>query len=632
MVVRPVGQEGEAIRGGLWARRQRVNREVSIPLGHGRLEDIGSFENFRRAASRCRGGHQGKIFSDSEVYKWLEALAWEQARQPSSELASWQHSVSTLVAEARAADGYVNTYYQLEAAEGDRFTDLASGHELYCLGHLMQAAVAQRRSGRESGLVNAAQAAADHLVAVFGSSRRSEVPGHPEVEMALTELSRTLERPEYLALAVQFIDNRGAESLPQRTFLSSYLQDGMPVREAKTVVGHAVRAVYLAAGATDVMMERRDETLQQPLEAQWRSMVQTKSYLTGGIGSRWKGESFGDAFELPPDRAYCETCAAVGVVGWSWRMLLATGEPGYADHIERVLYNAVLPGVSDGGDEFAYINPLQLRASNEPSRSRSPAFGRQGWFSTACCISNLMRTVASLQHYLLTSSAAGLQIQQFMPGRLIGSVPGGCAELIVDTDYPWEGAIEIEVADAPPTPWELAVRIPAWCVAPSLQVNGVAHEITTRPGYARLQRRWQKGDRIRLDLPMPVRQTVAHPRVDAVRGCVALERGPLVYCFEQANAPRGAVLEDLSLVANSPLRPRTLNEFGGIRVLDVTVALPAGAASDQPLYQSSPVSQRDTTTAEMTCVPYFLWGDRGPSGMRVWVPLAGTGSSLGTEP
>jgi DUF1680 family protein len=566
VVLRPAAQEGTAIESGLWARRQAANRETSIPLGYRRLEEHGNFENFRRAAAGAEGGHQGRVFNDSDVYKWLEAVAWEQGRSGSAELATWLSEVTSLVAAAQQPDGYLNTCYQLTGGLERRYTNLTDDHELYCAGHLMQAAVAQHRAGAGDGMLAVAGRLADHLVEVFGTGGRAGVPGHPEVEMALAEMARTLGRADYLDLAAEFIDRRGHGTLSPRAGSVAYYQDEVPLRKATTVRGHAVRALYLNSGAADVMIEKGDGTLAGPLAAQWQSMTSTKMYLTGGLGARWEGESFGDPFELPPDRAYAETCAAIAAVQWSWRMLLATGEACYADLIERALYNAVLPGVSDSGGEFAYVNPLQVRSGAEMSSSRSPTRGRHAWFGTACCPANVMRTVASLQHYLLTSSASGLQLHQFAPGRLAAPVHGERAELQVTTGYPWDGAVEVTVTAAAGTAWELSVRLPAWCEAPGLTLNGAPVEADMRPGsYAAVTRRWREGDTLTLTLPMPARITTAHPRVDAVRGCVALERGPLVYCFEAVDAPPDVVVDDLALVDDAPVRVVGSELFGGAR-------------------------------------------------------------------
>lgn len=622
--LRPAGQAGGAISEGFWAQRQRANRETSIPLGPKRLEEAGNFENFRLAAGISHGSYEGQLFNDSDVYKWLEALAWECGRQPSDELAAWQHEITALVASAQDASGYLNTYYQLSGPEQARFSNLTFGHELYCAGHLMQAAVAQRRAGGSDALLDVATRLGDHLAATFGPEGRRGVPGHPEIEMALVEMYRETERPRYLDLARFFVDGRGHRSLPLQRYSSAYFQDETPLRLAETVVGHAVRALYLNAGATDVASEAGDETLLAPLEKQWQSMVGTKLYITGGVGSRWEGESFGDPYELPPDLAYCETCAAIASAQWSWRMLLASGEARYADLIERTLFNAVLPGVSLDGSLFAYVNPLQVRAGSGAVSDRSPATGRKEWFGTACCPANVMRTLASLQHYLLTASPGGLQLHQFTSGELEAAVAGGRVRLGVSTDYPWSGAVEIEVNDAPGSEWELAVRLPAWCDDPSMSVNGAPSSSRLLPGsYARTKRRWKKGDRVVVGLPMPIRRTVAHPKVDAVRGCVALERGPLVYCFEQVDQPAGVDLDSVALLDGSVELQSDAAGVPGITAVKAPALSLAAARSGRPLYQDSHVADDpDRRSVSLCAIPYYAWGNRGGGAMRVWLPAA----------
>lgn len=633
--LRPVAQSGTAITEGFWARRQQVNRDTSIPLGPKRLEEAGNFENFRLAAGVRHGFYKGQLFNDSDVYKWLEAVSWERGRQPSGELAVWQEEVADLIAAAQDDDGYLNTYYQLGGAREARFSDLTFGHELYCAGHLMQAAVAQRRAGGGNGLTKVATRLADHLGVVFAPDANRGVPGHPEVEMALVELYRDTGHRGYLELARGFIDRRGYRSLPLQRFTSTYFQDDTPLREANTVVGHAVRALYLNAGAADVAAETDDDALRRALETQWRSMVDTKVYLTGGVGSRWEGESFGDPYELPADLAYCETCAAIASVQWSWRMLLASGEACYADLIERTLFNAVLSGVSLDGSLFAYVNPLQLRSGSTHVDPRSPAGGRQEWFGTACCPPNVMRTLASLGHYLLTATPAGLQLHQFASGELVGPVTGGQARLRVGTDYPWSGSVGIEIVSAPGSLWELAVRLPGWCEDPRARVNGMPTAEALIPGsYLRVSKQWEKGDRLELELPMPVRRSAAHPKVDAVRGCVALERGPLVYCFEEVDQPRGLDLDSVMLEPAEAVPVPASPILGAEAIaIEVTASEPACAdgaegsdrhgdpAGGDPLYGRSDAPERTCRQVRLVGTPYFSWSNRGPGGMRVWLPV-----------
>ncbi|HZC71514.1 MAG TPA: beta-L-arabinofuranosidase domain-containing protein [Jatrophihabitans sp.] len=620
----PLALGAARITGGLWADRQRVNREVTIPAAHRKLVQSGNLDNFRRAAGNDRGGFRGRLFADSEVYKWLEALAWEQGREPSAELASWQTEATALIAAAQHADGYLNTYFQISPDGAERYADLTLGHELFCTGHMLQAAVAQRRATGVGSLLDVAVRAGDHLVATFGPDRLHGVCGHPEIETALVELYRETGNEDYLRLAAYFVDARGHGLLGPSMFGPSYHQDRVPVREAHTIEGHAVRALFLAAGVTDVYVETGDAALFDAMRAQWDDMVSGKSYLTGGVGARWEGESFGDRYELPPDRAYCETCAAHASILWSWRMLLITGEARYADLIERTLYNAFSSGLSLSGDRFFYTNPLQLRSDARDTSSRSVRHGRQPWLGTPCCPPNIMRMLASLDHYLATQTDEGVQIHQYADGKL--GIGGAEVVLRIATDYPWREEIDIEVEAAPDQPYTIALRIPGWCTAAEVGVNAGAPGAAPDPGsYLELRRRWAAGDRIQLRLPMPARRTYADERVDAVRDCVAVERGPLVYCVEQADHD-----VDVELIRDAGGALRATHRadlLGGVTVVDgpavVVDEQPAGVG---PPYRSGDPLRPAGRPARFTAIPYYAWANRDIGPMRVWIPRADHGS------
>jgi DUF1680 family protein len=621
------------LTGGIWADRQAVNRDVTICAGAEQLEAVGAFENFKMARARHRGTYHGPVYQDGEVYKWLEALAWEQAREPSGRLASWQKDISDLVAHAQAQDGYVNTFVQVTSNDGDRFADLASNHEIFNVGALTQAAVAQVRSGHDDGLADVALRAVDQLAATFGPGRRRGVCGHPLIEMALAELFRLTGQGRYLRQAQYFVDQRGQGLLAGSALgPPSYFSDRVPVREATTVEGHAVRAVYLAAGATDVGVEAHDNELLAALRRQWEAMLTTKMYLTGGLGSRWEGESFGDPYELPNDRAYCETCAAVASVQWAWRLLLLTGDARYADLIERTLFNAVLPGLSLGGDRFFYVNVLQLRAGaidDGDDDGRSPAGGRRPWFGTSCCPTNLMRTISSLANYCFTRSDRGLQVQQYAPSTVHAVVAGAAVVADIATGYPWDGEIEITVRETGEGPWELALRVPVWAAGASVTVNGGEDPFSAEPGtYWRAERSWSRGDTVRLSLPMEPHLTTGSDRVDAVRGCAAIERGPLVYCLEQADQPAGVLVDDVVLERGNmtcQVRPDLL---GGVTTVEVPGAAVLCAPGTPPYRRDRPaLTGRNPNLvagqrAALLAVPYYAWANRGPGAMRVWVPLA----------
>jgi DUF1680 family protein len=608
--LRPLPLRAAQIDGGLWARRQRVNREISIPIGSRRLREAGNLADLEAAAAgrTAEAGvdYQGPLFMDSDVYKWLEAVAWESGREPADSLRTELETFTAAVQAAQQDDGYLNSFVQVSREGRERYRELAFSHEMYCFGHLIQAAVAGRRTGSDAGLWDVAIRVADHLVETFGPDGNLDIDGHPVIEMALVELHRECGDGRYLDLAAHFVGARGHGSNRAYGREPIYFSDRVPARDSDTVEGHAVRALYFAAGVADIIAEGRDPdgALDAAQHRQWEHMVATKTYLTGGHGSRWDGEAFGDPYELPPDVAYCETCAAIGSVQWSWRRLLATGDVRYADLIERTLLNGFLGGVSVSGDEFFYVNALQVRADAVPDDHRQPATGRQGWFQTACCPPNVMRTISSIQTYLATADDGGLQLQQYAAGRI--SV--GARSLTIRTQYPWEGTVEVVIDATDTEPWALALRIPAWCQDAVVAVAGAAPEpVAAVAGYAVLQRQWSVGDTLHLTLPMPPRLTAGHHRVDAVRGALAIERGPLVYAVEQVDMPVGMAVDDLQLASASAAdltvvpRPDLL---GGVTTI------------------VGPGTTIDGVKGEFTAVPYQLWANRGVGPMRVWIPLA----------
>lgn len=598
----PLGVTDVRITGGLWAERQRVNREVSLPIGSTRLREAGNLADLELAARHLADpslpadpdAYRGPWFMDSDVYKWLEAVAWECARVDSDELRGELELFSNAIEAAQHEDGYVNSYVQVTRAGQDRYADLVMGHEHYCVGHLVQAAVAAHRLLGDCTLWRVAVRAADHLTETFGPDGNRGIDGHPVVEMALVELCRESDDGRYLDLADYFVSARGHGTLRGHQREPIYFSDRVPVRDAVTPEGHAVRAMYLAAGASDVAAERMDSALDIALTGQWDAMTASKQYVTGGLGSRWDGEAFGDPYELPPDVAYAETCASIGAVQWAWRRLLSTGGVRYADAIERLLLNGFLSGVSRSGDAFFYVNALQVRSDAVPDDHRQPVNGRQHWFRVACCPPNIMRTIAQLSGYLATTDAEGVQLHQYAQSE----ISAGARHLTVHTQYPWREGIEVVVDATDGAEWELALRVPAWCDI-ALLTDPDGRSTKPAAGYARLRRVWRPGDSVMLQLHMPVRLTRAHPRVDAVRGCRAIERGPLVYCVEQVDLPDGSLVDDLQLPSTDPGQLRAIERphlLGGC----VTVE-----ASD------------------FTAVPYFLWANREVGPMRVWLPLPG---------
>lgn len=594
---------------GLPGQWQRRNLRASLPLALRQLEDAGNLANVRLAIRADEAaatgdappgaGYRGPVFMDSDIYKTLEAIGWELARGPDAELTAFADGAIALLQRAQRPDGYLNSYFQ--SSGEPRYSRLASSHEMYCAGHLIQAAIALRRGAEDDRLLSVATRFADHLVREFGGAEKG-LDGHPIIETALVELYRETGTEAYLDLARQFIEQRGSGLAGDSGMGRRYLQDHLPVRESLTEVGHVVRALYLEAGVTDVAAETGDRELLKASVRRWEDMVAAKTYLTGGNGSRHSDEGFGDRFELPPDRAYNETCAAIASFHWSWRLLLATGDPRYADHMERVLYNGFAGAISRDGTRFFYVNPLQRRddhyEKDDPGRRRT-------WFNCACCPPNIMRLLASLHHYIATESDDTLYVQQFAESRIAGAG----LEISVTTGYPWRGRVELRVTAADPGERGLAVRVPAWGAGSRYHLNNDDPEriVPTPPAYLVLRRRWQPGDTLRLDLDLTPRWTRPDRRVDAVRGCAAIERGPLVYCVEQADQPAGVAVDDLVLAPGAPLAERAADLPGAGPTVQVTA--PARSAEGG-----------DPVTA--AAIPYFQWDNRDRAAMRVWLPSA----------
>jgi DUF1680 family protein len=615
---RPLGRQSVHLADGLLHEWQQRNRTASLPLALRQLENAGNLDNLRLAGSGADSGYRGPVFMDSDVYKTLEAISWELGRTSDSELADFAAETTALLAKAQQDDGYLNSSVQVTGRP--RYARLESSHELYCAGHLIQAGVAAARSFNGGTLLGVARRFADHLVSTFLGGQGG-LDGHPIIETALVELHRQTGERAYLELASQFVDTRGRGLIGDSGFGSRYLQDAVPVRESTALAGHAVRALYLESGVVDVAVETGDTQLMATSIARWDDMVATKTALTGSNGSRHSGEAFGDAFELPPDRSYNETCAAIASFQWSWRLLLATGDAKYADLMERVLYNGFGAALSADGKRFFYVNPLQRRGdhyeNDDPGRRRE-------WFSCACCPPNIMRLIASLDHYVATLAGDVLYLHQFTGARISAPVTGEVLSVDVTTRYPWDGPIEVRVKSAPAAECGLAVRIPAWSSGVPASHNGEPIRADSDGhGYLLVRRRWRPGDVLTCDVQLSPRLTHASRRVDALRGAVAVERGPLVYCFEQADHPSGTSVEDLAIDPGALAeRVISLPGVGPTVAVDANaVQLPPAVADGLP-YLPQPDAGPEGPPATAVAIPYFQWDNRDGRAMRVWMPLS----------
>lgn len=611
--------DGEVILGdGVLGRWQRRNRGTTIPHGIRRLETEGALDNLRRLVGESDAPFRGPVFADSDVHKVLEAVAWELGHDEDAELRAFYESTLALLTAVQDDDGYLDSAFQRDDRERERWTDLTHGHELYCAGHLIQAAIAAARSLGDVRLLAVARRLADHIVRRFGAADSPAYPGHPEIEYALVELYRLTGHRDYLDMATAFIDRRGAGWLGRGAFGPAYFQDDAPLRETAIMRGHAVRALYLNSGATDVYLETGDDSLLPPLVAQWDDMVGRRSYLTGGTGSRHRDEAFGDAFELPSDRAYAETCAGIAAMHWAWRMYQATGHAHYGDFFETALFNVVADGLSEDGASFFYSNPLQLRPDHVSVQEEAAA-RRLDWYFCACCPPNLMRTFASIEGYLAGTRGDELQLFQYTRGRIEAQLGSGGVVVEVDTDYPLDGRVRITVVHGLDV-GVLALRLPGWCTSHQVTLDSRPVEAVPDGGWLRLDGALATGTVVVLDLGMPVQVLTADPRVDAVRGSLAVRRGPIVYCLEQAD--NAADVDAVELDARrpitvsgetTPLGPILETEGvvrGGAPALYAPLAAESGRGG----------ASADRAAVPLRLRPYATWGNGRPGAMRVWMP------------
>jgi DUF1680 family protein len=606
--LKPVGVREAKLTGGLLAERYRTNIAAGIPAGWKQLWESYTIPNFYVVSGRRPGKVEGPRYIDSDGYKWLEGACWAYAHTQDATLKAWIDEFVDVIEAAQEEDGYVNTHFMGER-KSLRFTDLNHAHEIYCFGHLTQAAIAHHRVTGEDKLLNVARRFADLLYRLFGPEGKWGACGHPEAEMALIELYRETGERRYLQLASRMIDARGRK--PPVLDGSVYLLDHAPFREQREAVGHAVRALYLYAGATDLYMETGERALLDTLHALWQDVFTRKAYVTGGLGARYDGEAFGLPYELPNLRAYAETCAAIAGFMWNWRMLQIEPDARYTDWMEIALYNGILSGVSLDGTRYFYMNPLESRGGYE----RSP------WFGCACCPPNVHRTLASLPGYLYSVSEDTVYVHLYASSELNTQLPNGQpVKIQVHTDYPWSGEIEIRPSAGN---YRVALRIPGWTPEADLRVQGA--RVEAAPGsYVLVGGSWREGDVVELSLAMPVELLRANPRIEEDRGSAVVRRGPIVYCIEQVDAPGISLLE--TYLPHPAVHLEHKSEpslLGGVVAIEGTVLVDSVDREVQPLYvpvtRYTPPQWRE---AKVRWIPYYAWANRGANAMKVWLPLA----------
>lgn len=594
------------VDGPFWGPRLNSVRQRTLPHVFKQCEVTGRIRNFSKAAGLVPGKHEGYFFNDSDVYKAVEGAAFFLALRRDTELEKQVDELIAMISAAQQPDGYLNTYYTL-TEPAKRWTDTKNMHELYCAGHLIEAAVAYHQATGKRPLLDVAIKLANHIETVFGPKARHAVSGHPEIEIALVKLYHATGEDRYLRLARFLLDQRGVAE--GRELYGEYCQDHTPLREQTEAVGHAVRAMYLYSGVADVVCVSHDRGYAEAMDRIWRDLVGRKMYLTGGIGSLAANEGFSAPYDLPNDTAYAETCAAIGLVFWSHRLSLLHADARYVDVLERVLYNGVLSGISLEGDSFFYTNPLASGGTH----------GRRPFYPCACCPPNLVRFFPTLGGYVYAQSDDEIYVNLYVAGAAQLTVAATPVGIRQETEYPWEDRIVFNIEPDRPAEFAICLRIPDWCDAPAFKLNGgPIDRPDVRKGYARFHRRWQKGDRLELVLPMPARRVEAHPRVSANAGRVALQRGPLVYCLEAAD--NGGRVRNLALPRSSPLTARHLPELlGGVTVIRGTALARDDEEASGSLY-------RDARAAEVsfTAIPYYAWANRRPGEMVVWIPESPT--------
>jgi DUF1680 family protein len=611
---RPLAADEIQITGGIWRQKQRVNADTILGHCESWMERIGWAGNFDRVASGSTGdGHAGIEFVDSEIYKLLEAMAWQLGCAYSAPLERRYQTLAERVAAAQQPDGYLHTSFG-GPGQPPRYSDLESGHELYCFGHLFQAAVARLRTGHDDILPQVARRLADHVYEQFGPDGRVGVCGHPEIEMALVELARATGEQRYLELAGLFIERRGTGTLGIHPLGQEYFQDDIPVRQATTVRGHAVRALYLASGALDVATETGDEDLSAAVRRQWANGVARRTYITGGVGSHHQDEAFGDDFELPADRAYAETCAGIASVMLSWRLLLATGDDQYSDLIERTLLNNVLASPRADGRAFYYTNTLHQRTPgtvpDQHQLSRRAESGlRAPWFEVSCCPTNVARTLASASLYFATASSDGIQLHQYGDYRVSTALGAGPVTLQVSSAYPDSGTVSVHIIEAPAEEVALRLRVPGWARGAA----ALSEPPTARaPGYIEIRRVFSVGESIDVTFPVAARATYPDARIDAIRGTFAVEQGPLVLALESPDLPPGWSVNEITA------DPASLHSSEAGTTIDVRRR--PSAPEGWP-YDAEP-DDREGERVRTRLIPYYQWANRGPATMRIWLPIS----------
>ena len=620
--IAPVDMQQVEVKEGFWKERIVTTIETTIPHTFDQCEKTGRINNFKRAAGKEKGGFQGGAgYNDSDVFKILEGACYALMTTEDGELREYVDTLVSYMVEAQEEDGLLYTPWSLRTNNEDircsyvvePFDNLAHSHALYNPGHMYEAAVAHYLATGERTLLDVAIKNANLMWEVFGIGKRKGYPGHEEMELGLVKLYQVTGDERYLTLSELMLERRGRG---YHNF-GTYAQDHKPVVEQEQVVGHAVRALYLYSAMADIAVMNDREPYWNAQHRLWDNLTHKQIYVTGGIGAGAGIEGFDDNYTLPND-SYCETCAAIANVMWNYRLFLNSGDSKYVDILEKSLYNGLISGQSMKGDRFFYVNPLEVSEANKEHKTRQP------WFRTACCPSNIARTIPSLPGYVYAASHDAIYVNLFMNSQTTLETDEGSFDISQQSNYPWEGNINIQVDPTNDAPMTLKVRIPGWAqndaihgdlyhfqkkerAEPTLMVNDMEMDLKLEKGYAVISREWERGDKVTLQLPMKPRRVIAHEKVKADKGKTALQYGPVIYCFEG--------------VDNGPVSQFYLPDDENIEpdyqpgLLNGVMTLKAKA----PVLEVKNGKVR-TRNQAVTAIPYYSWNHRGPSSMKVWVP------------
>jgi len=601
VILQPVDFTQVKIDDAFWSPRLEANRTKTLPLCLRQCEETGRISNFAKAGGLMKGKFEGIYFNDSDVYKVLEGAAYTLAASRDAAVEKKVDEIIRYMAAAQQPNGYLNTYYTLVDPD-KKWTNLPKHHELYCAGHLIEAAVAYFKATGKRSLLDVAIRFTDLIDDLFRKQKKPGFAGHEEIELALVKLYRLTGEERYWKLAEMFVDRRGQERIKKQ----DYMQAHVPVREQTDIRGHAVRAMYLYSSVADLAGLTGDPGYLNAMEQIWQNVVYKKMYLTGGIGSSRHNEGFTEDYDLPNDTAYCETCATIGMVLWNHRLNLLHGEGRFADVVERCLYNGLLSGVSLDGEKFFYPNPLASRGKHH----------RQPWYKCACCPTNIVRFVPSLGGYIYARTDEGIWVNLYLSNEAQIKVAKTKVVVQQETQYPWSGQVKLTIEPDKKTTFSLNLRIPAWCRSASCTVNNkVVNVSRLQNGYFQITREWKKGDVVELVMIMKAERIVSRPEVKANLGRVAFQRGPIVYCLEDVDHEMPVF--NIAISHRAVLTPELRADLlGGVTVLVGKGMAGKHAEWGNKLYRQAP----NTKPVQLTMIPYYSWDNRQPGQMMVWIP------------